>query len=208
MSRLRSTIALAALLAFSATAGAQHNRRSTVPARQMPPTGMCRVWIDGLAVNRQRAPTDCATARAQAGVNSRVLYGRNLDTDQRGTGPWGIGRGTNDSRTQRDIDKAERKRDREIAKANRKRDMEWKHGGKHGDDDGDDEGDDDDERGDRELGQRGRHDDRDDDRVDDRDDDRDGRGRGGINSCIDANRDGRCDISTSTGIQLPRILRP
>ena len=46
-----------------------------VPPGQRPPRGMCRVWIDGLRAGRQPAPTDCATARANAPANSRVIYG-------------------------------------------------------------------------------------------------------------------------------------
>ena len=217
MSRLRSTLALTALLALSASVGAQANRRhSTLPRGLTAPDGMCRVWIDGVSADRQPAATDCASARANAGANARVIYGRGLNTNvnsgMRVNGPWGVGTNTNDPRRSREMDKAERKREHEIEKANRKRDKQWNKGRKHGDD-GDDGDDDDDDQGENEHGQRGHHgqhgqrgqhdDDGDDDRGD-----RDDHGRGGVNGCVDSNRDGRCDVRTNTGVLFPRILRP
>ena len=47
----------------------------TVPPGQMPPAGMCRIWIDGVPPGRQPAPTDCATAERNRPSNARVLYG-------------------------------------------------------------------------------------------------------------------------------------
>lgn len=68
----------AVLVAVSATAAsAQGNRNRDVPPGQRPQNGMCRVWVTGVAPGRQSAPTDCATAEAQARLtaNSRVIYG-------------------------------------------------------------------------------------------------------------------------------------
>ena len=48
-----------------------------VPPGQMPPAGMCRVWIDGVAPGRQPRPTDCASARANVPANGRVIYASN-----------------------------------------------------------------------------------------------------------------------------------
>lgn len=48
-----------------------------VPPGQMPPAGMCRVWIDGVPPGRQPRATDCATARANVPGNGRVIYGNN-----------------------------------------------------------------------------------------------------------------------------------
>jgi hypothetical protein len=78
---MRNSMMLAAALVAvtAATAGAQGRGRNTngVPPGQRPPDGMCRVWVNGVAPGRQSAPTDCATAQAQASVtaNSRVIYG-------------------------------------------------------------------------------------------------------------------------------------
>ncbi len=46
-----------------------------VPPGQMPPAGLCRIWIDGVPPGRQPAPTDCATAERNRPSNARVLYG-------------------------------------------------------------------------------------------------------------------------------------
>ncbi|HMC57380.1 MAG TPA: hypothetical protein VKH19_19520 [Gemmatimonadaceae bacterium] len=48
-----------------------------IPPGQLPPRGMCRVWIDGVPPGQQPAVTDCATARRQAlgRANARVIYG-------------------------------------------------------------------------------------------------------------------------------------
>lgn len=72
MDKLRSVIAGGALALMAMTAGAQ-----SVPSGQMPPAGLCRVWINGVAPARQPHATDCATARRTAPGNSRILYGGN-----------------------------------------------------------------------------------------------------------------------------------
>jgi len=46
-----------------------------VPPGHRPPPGMCRIWIDGVPPGRQPRPTDCATARARAPHNSRIIHG-------------------------------------------------------------------------------------------------------------------------------------
>jgi hypothetical protein len=48
-----------------------------VPRGMMPPSGKCRVWMDGVPATRQPAPTDCATALRQKPANARVIYGPN-----------------------------------------------------------------------------------------------------------------------------------
>lgn len=45
-----------------------------LPADLMPPPGMCRVWIDGVAPMQQPAPTDCATAVRNRPPNGRVVF--------------------------------------------------------------------------------------------------------------------------------------
>ncbi|MEO5567142.1 MAG: hypothetical protein ABIR92_01535 [Gemmatimonadaceae bacterium] len=55
----------------------QDSRRKSdrIPPGQMPPAGMCRIWIDGVPPGRQPAPTDCQTAVATKPANARVIFG-------------------------------------------------------------------------------------------------------------------------------------
>ena len=54
----------------------QQSRRSDkIPPGQLPPAGMCRIWIDGVPPGQQPAPTDCQTAVANKPANARVLWG-------------------------------------------------------------------------------------------------------------------------------------
>lgn len=77
MTRFR--LAFATMLCVAAGASVAQAQRSVaakdVPPGQRPPRGMCRVWIDGVQPGRQPAVTDCATARATAPANSRIIYG-------------------------------------------------------------------------------------------------------------------------------------
>jgi len=61
-------------------------RASSVPPGQRPPDGMCRVWIEGVPAGRQPRATDCATARASAPLNSRVIYGSDAPFPGRAVG--------------------------------------------------------------------------------------------------------------------------
>jgi len=61
-------------------------RASNVPPGQRPPAGMCRVWIDGVSPGRQPRATDCATARANAPANSRIIYGNDAPFPGRAVG--------------------------------------------------------------------------------------------------------------------------
>ena len=77
---MQKSLKIAAVLVAvtAASASAQTGRNSNgVPPGQRPPDGMCRVWVTGVAPGRQSAPTDCATAEAQARLtaNARVIYG-------------------------------------------------------------------------------------------------------------------------------------
>ena len=63
--------------ALLASASVAEGQRGKVPKGQMPSAGMCRIWIDGVPPGRQPAQTDCATARANAPANSRILTGLN-----------------------------------------------------------------------------------------------------------------------------------
>jgi hypothetical protein len=46
-----------------------------IPPGQLPPRGMCRVWIDGVPPGQQPGVTDCVTAERNRVANSRVIYG-------------------------------------------------------------------------------------------------------------------------------------
>ena len=72
---------------FATTASAQVIvRANAVPPGQRPPDGMCRVWIEGVPAGRQPAVTDCATARANAPLNSRIIVGNDAPFPGRATG--------------------------------------------------------------------------------------------------------------------------
>ncbi|MDB4905266.1 MAG: hypothetical protein JWO05_50 [Gemmatimonadetes bacterium] len=51
---------------------------ANVPPGQMPPNGMCRVWIDGVPAGQQPRAESCQQAerdRVRYGSNARVIYG-------------------------------------------------------------------------------------------------------------------------------------
>lgn len=78
---------IAAGAVFATEASAQVMvRASSVPPGQRPPAGMCRVWIEGVPAGRQPAVTDCATARATAPLNSRIIFGSDAPFPGRATG--------------------------------------------------------------------------------------------------------------------------
>ena len=54
-----------------------------VPPGFAPPTGMCRIWIDGVPAEQQAAPTDCATAVKNRPVNGRVIFSDEKATKQK-----------------------------------------------------------------------------------------------------------------------------
>jgi hypothetical protein len=47
----------------------------SIPPGQRPPSGLCRIWIEGVPPGRQPAPTDCAAAERNRPSNGRVIYG-------------------------------------------------------------------------------------------------------------------------------------
>jgi hypothetical protein len=82
--RASAVLLAAAPLVAPRAAGAQTLVREArpdtatgVPKGMMPPSGKCRVWMDGVPATRQPAPTDCATALRQKPANARVIYGPN-----------------------------------------------------------------------------------------------------------------------------------
>lgn len=77
---------------FATEASSQVNvRASNVPPGQRPPAGMCRIWIDGVSPGRQPRATDCATARANAPANSRIIYGNDAAFPGRAAGRFNDG---------------------------------------------------------------------------------------------------------------------
>jgi hypothetical protein len=206
----------AALFVAGSSADAQLRRSTTVsyPDAQTLPTGMCRIWIEGLPASRQPAPTDCDTARRSQPRNSRIIYGTRRPTnvygnrDPRsipGTPQYDPRYDPNSSRYDPRLDphnrgdydrydKYDRKRDKEREKWERKREKErekaWKksHKGNGRDHDGDD---DDDHDG------RGRY------------GSRDGRSNGTYGTqrgCIDTNRDGYCDSAQTSSSVITRPI--
>jgi hypothetical protein len=94
MNRLGQSIAMGGVLLIAAASAQAQIRQGTrvgtnipigtagtayptanIPPGQMPPAGMCRIWIDGVPPGRQPAPTDCATAQRNVPANARVIYG-------------------------------------------------------------------------------------------------------------------------------------
>jgi len=45
-----------------------------VPKAYLPPKGMCRIWLDGVAADKQPAPTDCATALKNKPATGQVVF--------------------------------------------------------------------------------------------------------------------------------------
>jgi hypothetical protein len=58
-----------------ATQQSQSLREQIVPPGFFPPTGMCRIWINGVPAGQQPAPTDCTSAVRNRPANGRVLFG-------------------------------------------------------------------------------------------------------------------------------------
>lgn len=186
MKSIRLAIVLSAAMCAAASTAQAQLRRSTGTRTGYPstsvPAGMCQVWIDGLPANQQPAPTDCATARANAPANSHIIYGPGTN-------------GGYDPRRDPRSPEYDPRYDRHRRRS--------EHGRGNGDWNSDDEHNDencDNERGRRNKHRhhRGRHDDGDDDGDDEQDDD-DERGNGGLSgshrrrACTDANRDAICD---------------
>lgn len=57
--------------------------RQEVPARLLPPPGMCRVWVDNVPARQQPAPTDCANAIRNRPPNGRVIFAEEASRDPR-----------------------------------------------------------------------------------------------------------------------------
>src|SRR5438270_12616894 len=72
---MQSKVRFAALALALVAAPLSAQNRSKIPPGQLPPAGMCRVWIDGVPPGRQPPVTTCAVAVANRVANSRVIYG-------------------------------------------------------------------------------------------------------------------------------------
>lgn len=68
-------LAMATAAAFTGPLAAQSRSVTRIPPGQMPPAGMCRIWINGVPAGRQPAPTDCRTAEVNRPANAHVIYG-------------------------------------------------------------------------------------------------------------------------------------
>jgi hypothetical protein len=62
------------------------NGHDKIPPGQLPPAGMCRIWIDGVPPGRQPAPTDCQTAVRTKPANARVIWGDQTPFPGKGKG--------------------------------------------------------------------------------------------------------------------------
>ena len=71
-----------------------------IPPGQLPPAGMCRIWIDGVPPGQQPAPTDCQTAVATKPANARVIWGDQSAFPGKGKGKFKQGKDKKD----RDLD--------------------------------------------------------------------------------------------------------
>ncbi|MDQ6831320.1 MAG: hypothetical protein M3081_20865, partial [Gemmatimonadota bacterium] len=83
---VRTLSVISALAAGASVAAAQDRGYDRIPPGQMPPAGLCRIWIDGVPPGRQPAATDCRTAERNVPRNGRVIYGsgvRNGDVNDR-----------------------------------------------------------------------------------------------------------------------------
>ena len=72
--RSPSTVA-GQVLGQGSQSDATTRKSNRIPPGQLPPAGMCRIWIDGVPPGQQPAPTDCQTAVATKPANARVIWG-------------------------------------------------------------------------------------------------------------------------------------
>jgi hypothetical protein len=108
-------VAATLLMAFAvspslAVAQGKGNGRSKqaqgIPPGHLPPSGECRVWIDGRPPGQQSPPTDCRSAERTASRTryARVIYGDR--TDRRNDDGWRDDRNSGDWRDDRRRDDA------------------------------------------------------------------------------------------------------
>jgi hypothetical protein len=66
----------------------RRDSRDRIPPGQLPPAGMCRIWIDGVSPGQQPAPTDCQTAVANKPANARIIWGDQQSFPGKGKGKF------------------------------------------------------------------------------------------------------------------------
>jgi hypothetical protein len=66
----------------------RRDSRDRIPPGQLPPAGMCRIWIDGVPPGQQPAPTDCQTAVANKPANARIIWGDQQSFPGKGKGKF------------------------------------------------------------------------------------------------------------------------
>lgn len=190
------TFALVATAALSAPLGAQSwDRKPTIPPGHRPPAGMCRIWIDGVPPGKQPAPTDCATAVRNRPSNGRVIFGSDKRVDWRDDCLNTKGKDSEKRRAEckaRFDDRRGKPDDDDRGRRSRGSDDDGDRRS-HGSDNDED---DDDDRGRRSRGSG--------------DDHKGSRRSSDADRCVDANRDGRCDLiyrRVDGERSLPRIVR-
>ena len=77
---------IALVTTLSSAAAAQESRerprQTRPPGSFTPPAGLCRLWIDGVPVSQQPAPTDCANAIRNRPANAAVVFGPPVRSEQ------------------------------------------------------------------------------------------------------------------------------
>jgi hypothetical protein len=71
--------------------GSRNSRSARkIPPGHLPPSGMCRVWIDGVPPGQQAPVESCTEARVRAArtANSRVVYGDDQSFPGNGRGKF------------------------------------------------------------------------------------------------------------------------
>lgn len=78
-----SAAALGSIPGGDRYAGSQPGREArsdSIPREYRPPSGMCRVWVEGVPPAQQPAPTDCGSAVRNKPANGKVVYGEAAKT--------------------------------------------------------------------------------------------------------------------------------
>jgi hypothetical protein len=76
-------LGVACCVLLASAAHAQRQTVAPVPSNLRPPTGMCRVLLDGVAPGQQPAPTSCESALRNRPANGRVIFGKDFPQAQK-----------------------------------------------------------------------------------------------------------------------------
>lgn len=84
MGRLSLTIGWGALVSMAMASGGGAQAMIPIPKptsrlvapspAHLPPSGMCRIWLENVPAGQQPAPTDCASAIRNRPQNARVIF--------------------------------------------------------------------------------------------------------------------------------------